>query len=204
MKHSKTVQRSRAGFSWLAYGFLSLSMLVIAAVSATVGQDKEQSSVAMGGGMGMGMDMTALRPELTEFKRDRTSVQTYLNSVIVDTLNPRGRGGMSRRMMAPQRFQYAVEMHVDDQPLENLIRFDVTRTETNFGRGMSKEKEKTDPIVAGSGVLLVDTATVYMDVLTEEGKSKLVRLNRQHFVDIQNFKEPTKIEAREQLAKSSE
>lgn len=200
MKNTKT--NSRTTFSWLGYGALSLSMLVIAAVSATVGQDKDQSAtIKMGGGAattgqafgsgGMGMGMFAMEIEAPTFvgdpAKDRIAADSYLDRRIISTLHPER---MSRAMRVPE-FQYATVLHVEDgKPLEKLVRFEVTRTKSNEGRMPRSKKTVSSTTVVGTGILQIDSGEIYMETPGDQGLLTLQRLNRDHFATM-HFQEDT-------------
>jgi hypothetical protein len=188
MKNAET--KSPSTFSWLAYGALSLSMLMIAAVTATVGQDEVQT-----GGMGMEENpqfemrwRMGMGFEKTEIKNDRHEIDRYLRRRIITTLHPEQ---MSRRAMPAPKYQYAIKLHVEEgRPIDNLVRFEVTKAdspqfESYAGMGGRRiEDSSVASTVVGAGILQIDSGVIFMETDKDNELVTLERLGRDHFASM--------------------
>lgn len=184
------------GLSWMAYGVLSVCMVAIAAVAVTVGQDKEtqleapsrvgsgmggggmEGPVMMGGGMGGGVPETPEQMERRlQLQQERKVVLEQLRRNLYRTLNPNAfsRGGRGR-----VKYAYAVNLHSDEQSLENLVRFQVTRIE---------HAKKAKPQLVGTGVMVLSSQETYVETPSKSGLQILRPLNREHLVAMKNFGE---------------
>lgn len=202
---------SQSKFSWLAYGTLSLSMLVIAAVSATVGQDGQEVFVVKSETESAATEDSSelldikMGTEAAEIKRDRQEIESYLNRKFILSLHPEM---FSRRAMPAREYKYAVKAHIDDQNIGNLIRFQITRTSHDNlpHRSTVTNNDASEPVetVVATGVLQVDSAKIYMATPMSNGVVTLKRLNRKHLAAIRNFSvESSADTAGSQIAQSS-
>ncbi len=92
-------------------------------------------------------------------------------------------------------YQYAIKVHLEEnQTIENLVRFEVTKTTMSDFQKLIAKSETAEPKVVASGVLQVDSGEIYMEthkasMTTQQpgGVVSLQQLTREHFSKMMSF-----------------